>query len=65
MHPVLLALTRNRDIPDWLALSLMLGGTLVLSTITYNLVEKPMIELGRGIQERHWPMHRRRRPVPA
>jgi peptidoglycan/LPS O-acetylase OafA/YrhL len=66
MHPVLLAVTRGRDIPDWLALGLMLGGTLVLSAITYRFVERPMIDLGRRIQDRRWPMHQKRpRPVPA
>jgi peptidoglycan/LPS O-acetylase OafA/YrhL len=60
MHPVLLAVCRGRDMPDWLALTLMLGGTLVLSAITYRFIEKPMIDWGRRIQDKHWPMHQRR-----
>jgi peptidoglycan/LPS O-acetylase OafA/YrhL len=64
MHPVLLAVTRERTWPAWVALSLMLGGTLVLATLTYTYVERPMIHVGRRLQERWWPMHRKR-PVPA
>ena len=65
MHPVLLAVTRGQDIPHWLALTLMLGGTLVLATITYTFVEKPMIEIGRRVQERYWPMRKKKKAAPA
>jgi peptidoglycan/LPS O-acetylase OafA/YrhL len=50
MHPLLLIISAK-----WLpgaGISFLVIGTLVLATITYHLVEKPCIELGRRVRSR-------------
>jgi peptidoglycan/LPS O-acetylase OafA/YrhL len=64
LHPCVLLLMGKAGWPAWAALPALLGGTLLLAHLAYQLVEAPGIALGRAV-ERRWLPAARREPPPA
>jgi peptidoglycan/LPS O-acetylase OafA/YrhL len=52
LHPLVLALLAPAAWPIWEFLPTLLGGSLLLATVTFRLVEVPGIALGRMLERR-------------
>jgi peptidoglycan/LPS O-acetylase OafA/YrhL len=64
-HPLVLTLLRLAGWSWWVALPSAVGATLLVSQLTYRLVELPGIALGRAVERRWLPATARRDPAPT
>jgi peptidoglycan/LPS O-acetylase OafA/YrhL len=65
LHPLVLVWLTYLAVPAWLALPLLLAGTLAASALSYYAVEEPGIRLGRALERRLFAATARPAKAPA